>query len=80
MCSEAATRPWDDARIWLVPLVSLIALRSVWNNADFATWAFEVLPGLAGIVILILVYPRFRLATVLYVLVVLHFLVLAIGG
>ncbi|MFQ5506039.1 MAG: hypothetical protein ACE5F1_14760, partial [Planctomycetota bacterium] len=28
----------------------------------------------------VLVYPRFRLATVLYVLVVLHFLVLAIGG
>ena len=64
----------------MAPVVALITVWSFVGTGSFATWAFEVVPGLLAITVLMVVYRRFRFATVVYIVAVIHFLVLAIGG
>ncbi len=47
---------------------------------DYFTWALEVAPAIIGIVILAATYKRFRLSSLLYVLILSHCIVLMIGG
>ncbi len=55
----------------------------VWSGiqpADRATWWLEVLPALAAAVVLLVTYRRFRLTPLLYGLILMHCVVLMIGG
>nr|WP_282103468.1 DUF2238 domain-containing protein [Halomonas getboli] len=55
----------------------------VWSGirpADRLTWWLEVLPALVGAVVLLGTYRRFRLTPLVYGLVLLHCLVLMVGG
>lgn len=47
---------------------------------DRFTWFLEVLPALVGAVLLLLTYKRYRLTPLLYVLILMHCVVLMIGG
>ncbi len=47
---------------------------------DRLTWALEVAPAVAGAVLLVRTYPRFRLTDLAYALVFLHALILLVGG
>jgi putative membrane protein len=53
---------------------------SVVNPRDLFTWFLEVLPAIIGIGIVVATYDRFRLSTLLYVLIWIHAVVLVIGG
>src|SRR4030066_1904701 len=47
---------------------------------DRETWVLEVFPILLGFPILFFTYKRFPLTNLLYVLIVIHFTILAVGG
>lgn len=50
------------------------------NPKDQATWFLEVLPAVLGAVLLASTYRSFRLTSLLYVLILLHCIVLMVGG
>ncbi len=50
------------------------------NPKDQFTWFLEVAPALIGAVVLLLTYHSFRLTSLLYVFILLHFMVLMVGG
>lgn len=61
--------------------VSLSAL--IWSGirpADRQVWVFEVVLGTVGVFVLTITWRRFRFSSLVYVLVGIHFVVLAIGG
>lgn len=64
----------------LLLMVVLVIAWSAWRPHDWFTWWLEVSPGLAGIVILLATYRRFRLTTLCYTLIALHICVLCVGG
>lgn len=66
--------------IALLLMVVLVIAWSAWRPHDWLTWWLEVSPGLAGIVILLATYRRFRLTTLCYTLIALHICVLCVGG
>ena len=47
---------------------------------DYFTWALEVAPALIGFVVLIVTYPKLTLSKLTYSLILLHCIVLMIGG
>ncbi|MHC4720671.1 MAG: DUF2238 domain-containing protein [Planctomycetota bacterium] len=75
-------RTAKDTRLHVFLLVSL-ALVSIWSYIDyfdFWGWFLEALLVFIGIGILILVYRRFRLTNLVYVLIWLHAIILLIGA
>lgn len=68
---------------WLVAatflLVGLLIL-SGWNPYDRVTWLMEVLPVIIVLPILWKTYERFPLTTLLYVCILIHAMVLMLGG
>ena len=72
----------NAARTHLALLLTVIAviLWSAWQPHDRFTWWLEVTPGLAGLVLLLSTYRRFRFTTLCYTLIALHICVLCVGG
>lgn len=64
----------------LLATVLAVLLWSSWQPYDRFTWWLEVSPGLAGLLILVATYRRFRFTTLCYVLIALHICVLCVGG
>jgi putative membrane protein len=65
--------------IWL----SIFFLVLVWSGIgpkDYFTWILEVAPAIIGLVVLIATYNRFPLTPLLYTLILLHCMILMIGG
>ncbi len=64
---------------WLVIFFSVL-LWSAIRPHDYFTWFMEVLPALITIVILAATYDRFRLSSLAYWLILVHAVILMIGG
>ncbi len=65
--------------LWI--LVFFIVL--IWsgiNPKDQFTWFLEVVPAIVGCVILAMTYHSFRLTSLLYMLILIHCIVLMVGG
>ena len=61
--------------IWMVGFVwSAIGLK------DYFTWFLEVVPAIVGLGVLVYSYRRFRLTDLVYVLILIHCLILMVGG
>jgi putative membrane protein len=65
--------------IWLVVFLSVL-LWSAIEPADRLTWWMEVIPAMAGLVILLLTRKRFPLTELLYWLILVHSIILMVGG
>jgi putative membrane protein len=65
--------------IWLVVFLSVL-LWSAIEPADRLTWWMEVIPAMAGLVILLLTRKRFPLTELLYWLILIHSIILMVGG
>lgn len=50
------------------------------NPKDYLTWFLEVVPALIAIVILFVTYKKFKLTTLSYTLILIHSIILMIGG
>jgi putative membrane protein len=71
----------QDKSFQLMLLIALILF--IWSAIkpyDYGVWIFELALGLIGIGILIMTYSRFRFSGLVYILVGIHFAVLAIGA
>jgi len=67
------------AIIWAVVFVGVLAW-SVYEPKDATIWALESAPAIAGAIILGLTRRRFPLTTLTYVLILLHCIILMVGG
>ena len=65
--------------IWVSVFVVILAW-SAFEPADRLTWWMEVIPAIAGLVILFLTRQRFPLTELVYVLILVHSIILMVGG
>ena len=55
----------------------------IWSGIhpkDYLTWLLEVAPALAGLIAVSVTYKKFRLTTLTYTLILIHCVILMIGG
>lgn len=60
--------------------VVVVFVWSGWQPLERFTWWLEIFPGLAGLIILIATYGRFRFTTLCYILMAAHICLLCVGG
>lgn len=65
--------------IWVIIFVSVLAWSAI-APADRVTWWMEVIPAIIGFVILVLTRNRFPLTELLYSLILVHAIILMVGG
>lgn len=65
--------------LWL-SVFSLVLIWSAIKPRDYFTWFLEVLPALLGLIILIVTYRRFRFTELAYWLMLIHAIILMVGG
>ncbi|HLF29662.1 MAG TPA: DUF2238 domain-containing protein [Xanthomonadales bacterium] len=64
---------------WLLAFF-LVLSWSAWKPHDYPTWWLEVLPALVGLVVLTLTRRTFPLTPMAYILILLHAVILMVGG
>lgn len=67
------------ALIWVV-IFTLMLLWSGWQPHDYPTWWLEVFPALVAVIVLLFTRKVFPLTPLLYVLILLHAIILMVGG
>ena len=65
--------------IWVIVFLSVLAW-SAYEPADRLTWWMEVIPALLGFVILIIAWRLFPLTELVYILILIHCVILMVGG
>lgn len=65
--------------LWASIFLSVLVWSGI-NPKDQITWLLEVSPAVLGAVVLVLTYRSFKLTSILYVLILLHCIVLIVGG
>lgn len=65
--------------LWLI-IYFLVLLWSGVNPKDYFTWILEVFPALAGFIIIALTFNKFRLTPLTYFLILIHCIILMVGG
>ena len=65
--------------LWLI-LFFVCLLWSGINPKDQFTWFLEVVPALIGFVLIVATYKKFPLTPLLYTLILIHMIVLMVGG
>ena len=65
--------------IWFIIFFSILAWSGI-NPKDQFTWFLEVAPALIGIIILAVTYNKFRLTRLAYLLILIHCIILMVGG
>ena len=65
--------------IWLI-IYSSVLIWSGINPKDYFTWLLEVFPALIGLIILAATYNKFRLTPLAYILILVHCIILMVGG
>jgi len=67
------------ALIWVAVFLSVLAWSAI-GPADRLTWWMEVIPAIAGFVILLMTRQRFPLTGMVYFLILIHAIILMVGG
>jgi len=67
------------ALIWVAVFLSVLTWSAI-APADRLTWWMEVIPALIGFVILVVTRTRFPLTPLVYVLILVHSIILMVGG
>jgi putative membrane protein len=68
-----------NAIIWAAAFVAVL-LWSAFNPTDLTIWVLEVAPAIIGAAVLVFTRKRFPLTTLTYVLILIHCIVLMVGG
>jgi len=66
-------------RAWILIFFTTLIWSAI-NPADYFTWILEVAPALIGFTVLVLTYKKFKLTNLTYTLILIHCIVLMIGG
>ncbi|CAA6807710.1 MAG: DUF2238 domain-containing protein [uncultured Thiotrichaceae bacterium] len=65
--------------LWVAIFMAVL----IWSGTqpkDYLTWALEVAPAVIGFVVLALTYRSFRLTSLVYFLILVHCVILMVGG
>lgn len=65
--------------VWLAIFFAVLIWSAI-DPKDYPTWWLEVLPALIGLVVLLLSYKNFPLTPLLYTLILVHCVILMVGG
>ena len=66
-------------KIWLF-IYSVVFIWSFINPKDLFTWFLEVLPAMIALIVLVRTYKNFKLTTLVYTLILIHCIILMVGG
>lgn len=66
-------------KIWLF-IYSVVFIWSLINPKDLFTWFLEVLPAMIALIVLVRTYKNFKLTTLVYTLILIHCIILMVGG
>ncbi len=66
-------------RLWWLVFTAVLAW-SAWQPHDYPTWWLEVIPALVAAAVLFFTRRRFPLTPMLYLLILLHSIILMVGG
>ena len=61
-------------------LFFIIFIWSAINPKDYFTWFLEVFPAMIALIVLALTYRKFRLTPLVYSLILIHCIILMVGG
>jgi len=78
--SGRQARGWSRSDAVLAGWVMLVTVVSAIHPVDYATWFFELFLGFIGVAVLLAWAPRFRLSGLVYLVVGVHYLILALGA
>lgn len=65
--------------LWILIFFAVLLWSGV-NPKDQFTWTLEVLPAIIGLIVLAFTYKTFKLTTFVYILILVHSIILMIGG
>ncbi len=65
--------------LWIISF-AIVFIWSGIDPKDRLTWALEVAPAVIALVVIIYTYKSFRLTSLLYILILLHCILLMVGG
>lgn len=66
--------------VFLFAVATLVLIWSAIHPHDYFTWFLEVVPALAGAIVLVLTRRRFPLTPLSYSLIAIHMMILMVGG
>jgi Predicted membrane protein len=64
----------------LLIIFFIVFIWSMINPKDFFTWFLEVFPAIIGCIVVVSTYNRFKFTTFVYTLILIHTVILMIGG
>ena len=64
---------------WLLVYFAVLIWSAI-RPHDYFTWALEVAPAIVGLILLVATYRRFRLTNLSYLLILIHCIILMVGG
>ena len=64
----------------LLTIAIAVLIWSGWKPHDYFTWILEVFPAIIAGIVLAVIYPRFQFTNVVYILILVHAIVLMVGG
>ena len=65
--------------LWLIIFFAVLIWSGI-NPKDYFTWFLEVLPALIYFIVLAAIYKRFQFTTLAYALILIHCIILMVGG
>jgi len=65
--------------LWILVFLAVFIWSAI-NPHDYPTWVLEVLPAFIALVVVILTYRKFRLSPLSYLLILVHSIILMVGG
>lgn len=65
--------------IWVIVFLSVLTWSAI-EPADQLTWWMEVIPAIVGFIVLIMTRKRFPLTELVYFLILIHAIILMVGG
>jgi putative membrane protein len=65
--------------VWVIAYITILIWSAI-NPADYFTWFLEVAPALIGLAVLAFTYNQFRLTDLAYLLILIHCIILMVGG
>jgi len=73
------SNPWLKPAIWFALFFGVLAW-SAWNPHDYPTWWLEVAPALVALIVLFFTRQSFPLTPLVYWLILIHSIILMVGG
>jgi putative membrane protein len=80
MTNGTAARAQKRFHLVLLAIGAAVLVWSGYRPHHYFTWVLEVLPAVIAGVALVALYPRFRFTDLVYVLILIHAIILMVGG